>query len=78
MKGQGEGQGGCKSKHLHPVGSKVGSLSEFRLICYACAGFGQIFRSFSFNSLNYSPQTIEISDSNQHPLATIAKHGQAP
>ena len=26
------------------------SLSEIRLIYYGCAGFGRIFRSFSFNS----------------------------
>ncbi len=33
---------------------------------------------FSLNSHHYSPQTIETSDSNQHPLVTIANLGQAP
>ena len=54
------------------------SLSEIRLICCGCAGFGQIFRSFSFNRPHYSPQTIETSDSNQYTLVTIANLGQAP
>ena len=54
------------------------SLSKIRPIYCGCAGFGQIFRSFSLNSHNYSPQTIETSDSNQHPLVTIANLGQAP
>jgi len=54
------------------------SLSQIRQIYCGCAGFGQIFRSFSLNSPNYSPQTIETSDSNQHPLVTIANLGQAP
>ncbi len=30
--------------------AKPRSLSEIRLIYYGCAGFGQIFRSFSLNS----------------------------
>ncbi len=50
----------------------------FRRIYCDCAGFGQIFRSFSLNRPHYSPQTIEKSDSNQHTLATIANLGQAP
>jgi len=54
------------------------SLSKIRLIYCGCAGFGQIVRSFSFNSHHYSPQTIEESDSNQHNLVTIAYLGQAP
>ncbi len=54
------------------------SLSKIRRIYYGCAGFGQIFRSFSLNRHDYSPQTIETSDSNQHPLATIPHLGQAP
>jgi len=54
------------------------SLSKIRLIYCGCAGFGQIFRSFSLNSHHYSPQTIEKSDSNQHNLVTIANLGQAP
>ncbi len=54
------------------------SLSKIRLIYCGCAGFGQIFRSFSFNSHHYSPQTINTSDSNQHNLVTIANLGQAP
>ena len=33
---------------------------------------------FSLNSHHYSPQTIETSDSTQHPLVTIAHLGQAP
>ena len=33
---------------------------------------------FSLNRHHYSPQTIETSDSNQHPLATIPNLGQAP
>ncbi|MFB3071574.1 MAG: hypothetical protein ACE1ZK_05850, partial [Nitrospirales bacterium] len=33
---------------------------------------------FSLNGHHYSPQTIETSDSNQHPLVTIANLGQAP
>ena len=49
-----------------------------RLIYCGCAGFGQIPRSFSFNSPHYSPQTIKTSDSNQPILATIAYLGQAP
>ena len=52
-------------------------LSKIRLIYDDCAGFGQIFRSFSFNSPHYSPQTIKTSDSNQHILVTIANLGQA-
>ncbi len=63
-----------KPYHMMPFRS----LSKIRLIYSGCAGFGQIFRSFSLNSPNYSPQTIEKSDSNQHPLATIANLGQAP
>ena len=54
------------------------SLSKIRRIYCGCAGGGQIFRSFSLHSPNYSPQTIETSDSNQHPLVTIANLGQAP
>ena len=54
------------------------SLSKIRLIYCGCAGFGQIFRSFSLNRTHDSPQTIETSDSNQHTLATIANLGQAP
>ena len=54
------------------------SLSKIRRIYCGCAGFGQIFRSFSLNSHHYSPQTIEISDSNQTTLVTIANLGQAP
>jgi len=54
------------------------SLSKIRRTYCGCAGFGQIFRSFSLNSHNYSPQTIETSDSTQHPLVTIANLGQAP
>ena len=54
------------------------SLSQIRRIYCGCAGFGQIFRSFSLNSHHYSPQTIEISDSNQTTLVTIANLGQAP
>ncbi len=54
------------------------SLSKIRPIYCGCAGFGQIFRSFSLNSHHYSPQTIETSDSNQPPLVTIANLGQAP
>ena len=54
------------------------SLSKIRRIYCGCAGFGQIFRSFSLNRPHYSPQTIEKSDSNQHTLATIANLGQAP
>ncbi len=97
------------------------SLSQIRPIYCGCAGFGQIFRSFSgnvekgrqlrspafgvltysvyapraknpaalldglfehspfsLNSHHYSPQTIEISDSNQTTLVTIANLGQAP
>ncbi len=49
-----------------------------RLLYWDCAGCGQIFRSFSFNSPHYSPHTIEESDSNQHNLVTIAYLGQAP
>ncbi len=49
-----------------------------RLIYYGCAGFGQIFRSFSFNRPHYSPHTIETSDSNQHNLVTITHLGQPP
>ncbi len=56
----------------------VRSLSEIRRIYRGCAGFGQIFRSFSLNIHHYSPQTIETSDSNQLPLVTIANLGQAP
>jgi len=54
------------------------SLPKIRRIYCGCAGFGQIFRSFSLNRPHYSPQTIETSDSNQHTLATIANLGQAP
>ena len=54
------------------------SLSKIRRIYCGCAGFGHIFRSFSLNSHYYSPQTIETSDSNQHPLVTIANLGPAP
>jgi len=54
------------------------SLSKIRRIYCRCAGFGQIFRSFSLNSHHYSPQTIGTSDSTQHPLVTIANLGQAP
>ena len=54
------------------------SLSEIRLIYCGCAGFGQIFRSFSFNSPHYSPQTIEKSASNQRPLVTSPYLGKAP
>ncbi len=42
-----------------------------RVIYCGCPGFGQIPRSFSFNSSHYSPQTIKKSDSNQHCLVTI-------
>jgi len=55
-----------------------GSLSNIRQIYCGCAGFGQIFRSFSLNSHHYSHQTIETSDSTQHPLVMIANLGQAP
>jgi len=54
------------------------SLSKISQICRGHAGFRQIFRSFSLYNQNYSPQTIETSDSNQHPLITIANFGQAP
>jgi len=64
-----------RKKHSYMVSR---SLSEIRLIYYGCAGFGQIFRSFSFNSPHYSPQMIKKSDSNLHNLATIANLGQAP
>ncbi len=103
------------------VRASLRSLSKIRRIYCGCAGFGQIFRSFSgniekgrqlrsrafgvltysvyaprakspaalldglfeyspfsFNSHHYSPQMIETSDSNQHPLATIPNLGQAP
>ena len=33
---------------------------------------------FSLNRHHYSPHTMETSDSNQHPLVTIANLGQAP
>ncbi len=54
------------------------SLSKIRWIYCGCTGFGQIFRSFSFNRQYYSPPTIETSDPTQHPLVTIANLGQAP
>jgi len=53
-------------------------VSKIRRIYCGCAGFGQIFRSFLLNRHHYSPQTIETSDSNQHPLATISNLVQAP
>ena len=56
----------------------VGACPRVRRIYCGRAGFGQIFRSFSLNRHHYSPQTIETSDSNQHPLATIPNLGQAP
>ncbi len=61
-----------------PAKKPTRSLSKIRLLYCGCTGFGQIFRSFSFNSHHYSPQTIEKSDSNQHNLVTIANLGQAP
>ncbi len=54
------------------------SLPKIRLIYCGFAGFGQIFRSFSFNSHHYSPQTVQKSDSNQHNLVTITNLRQAP
>ena len=54
------------------------SLSEIRLIYCGGAGFGHIFRSFSLNSPNYSPQTIEKFVSNRHHLVTITNFGQTP
>ncbi len=36
------------------------------------------FRSFSFNSPHYSPQTIETSASNHHHLVTITHLRQPP
>ncbi len=49
-----------------------------RLIYCVCAGFGQISRSFSFNSPHYSPQTIEKSASNRPNLVTITHLGPPP
>ena len=66
------------SSWITKVHASSRSLSKIRRIYCGCAGFGQIFRSFSLNRPNYSPQTIETSDSNQHPLATIPNLGQAP
>ena len=37
----------------------------------------RFFRSFSFHSSRYAPQTIETFDSNQHDLVTITYLGQA-
>ena len=49
-----------------------------RLLYCGGAGFGQIVRSFSFNSHHYSPQTIKKSDSNLHNLVTITHREQPP
>jgi len=48
------------------------------LIYCGCARFGQIVRSFSFNSHHSSPQMIEKSASNRHNLVTITNLGQPP
>ncbi len=40
--------------------------------------FGQLLRSISLNMNDYSPQSIEISDSKSHFLATTVILGQAP
>jgi len=53
-------------------------LSEIRLLYCGWAGFGQIFRSFSFNSQHYLPQMMEEFDSNLHNFVTITNLGQPP
>ena len=40
--------------------------------------FGQLLRSISLNMNDYSPQSIEISDSKSYFLATTLILGQAP
>ncbi len=40
--------------------------------------FGQLLRSISLNMNDYSPQSIEITDSKSHFLATTLILGQAP
>ncbi len=40
--------------------------------------FGQLLRSISLNMNDYSPQSIEISDSKSHFLATTLILGQTP
>ncbi len=66
------------TESLGEESSLARSLSKIRLIDCGCAGFGQIFRSFSLHSHHYSPHTIEQSDSTQHNLVTFANLGQAP